>query len=678
MILDYMNEEMSGSRGNDTVVNVLDDILDPNAGDDDLIVEIAAEGKMEHAMLAKQKSSVSSSKSSSKPKTSITKGKGVGKSVSSTTSVSVKTDNGKVKESRSRVQNKSGDDKDSKTNKNLKKLPARKEVKKVLKKPDKSHKEILQLRENEDLEDLEDDDYTLDLDKDAEDELLMNKSDERYEDDSDDKHNVSLSAEESEDMAPGGNDAMDTQDYDTRSETGSSSLESSLTGSDSESYPSDKDKKNEPRRDKPRKRGISPIEWDRKSEESAEDDGDDSESERRRNTSRLKYLFKRARFFLIKSNNHENVALAKAKGVWSTPPQNEARLNQAYREADNVILVFSVKESGKFQGFARLSAESTRDHPPIRWVLPPGLSARALSGVFKLDWINRRDLPFTRTTHLHNPWNENKYVKIGRDGQEIEPTVGEELCKLFPSDDNVDLGSIVRKAMRSHRRSRSSERHMDRYGVSSAGGPGGAGSVGAGTTGTSGSSGLRNSEISRRRRHRDDFDSPRVKRSRIEYDSRNTAYYKDRRPDRPPRYGGVRRETFLNGRSSVASTWIYPAASVHPLVRPSSYSDYMREFQHVRPPPPPLPPYGPPPPTYGHHMDPMATYAGHYDNRPRNYITPPEYGSPSISSARRTDKRSASAVWAEKRSYERDVDDFLRRTTHGNSSRDRHRHRDRR
>ena len=62
-------------------------------------------------MLAKQKSSVSSSKSSSKPKTSITKGKAVGKSVSSTTSVSVKTDNGKVKDSRSRVQSKSGDDK---------------------------------------------------------------------------------------------------------------------------------------------------------------------------------------------------------------------------------------------------------------------------------------------------------------------------------------------------------------------------------------------------------------------------------------------------------------------------------------------------------------------------------------------------------------------------------------
>ncbi len=67
-------------------------------------------------------------------------------------------------------------------------------------------------------------------------------------------------------------------------------------------------------------------------------------------SSKLKYIFREARFFTVKSNNHENVALAKAKGVWSTPPQNEAKFNQAVRECRNVILVFSVKESGKFQG----------------------------------------------------------------------------------------------------------------------------------------------------------------------------------------------------------------------------------------------------------------------------------------------------------------------------------------
>jgi hypothetical protein len=66
---------------------------------------------------------------------------------------------------------------------------------------------------------------------------------------------------------------------------------------------------------------------------------------------KLNYLFRDARFFVIKSNNAENVTLSKAKGVWSTLPQNESKLNQAYRESRNVLLIFSVKESGKFAGF---------------------------------------------------------------------------------------------------------------------------------------------------------------------------------------------------------------------------------------------------------------------------------------------------------------------------------------
>ena len=31
--------------------------------------------------------------------------------------------------------------------------------------------------------------------------------------------------------------------------------------------------------------------------------------------------------------------------------------------------------------------------------------------------FSRRELPFTKTAHLSNPWNEHKPVKIGRDGQ---------------------------------------------------------------------------------------------------------------------------------------------------------------------------------------------------------------------------------------------------------------------
>lgn len=42
-------------------------------------------------------------------------------------------------------------------------------------------------------------------------------------------------------------------------------------------------------------------------------------------------LYNVSRFFLVKSNNAENVSLAKSKAVWSTPPQNESKFNQVRR-----------------------------------------------------------------------------------------------------------------------------------------------------------------------------------------------------------------------------------------------------------------------------------------------------------------------------------------------------------
>lgn len=54
-----------------------------------------------------------------------------------------------------------------------------------------------------------------------------------------------------------------------------------------------------------------------------------------------------------------------------------------------MILIYSVKESGRFQGFARLASESRHDGVPIPWVLPPGFDRRILGGTFKVDWLNR-------------------------------------------------------------------------------------------------------------------------------------------------------------------------------------------------------------------------------------------------------------------------------------------------
>jgi len=50
------------------------------------------------------------------------------------------------------------------------------------------------------------------------------------------------------------------------------------------------------------------------------------------NTEKMfRYIFLDAKYFLIKSGNYENIGLAKAKGVWSSPPATEAKLNRAFQ-----------------------------------------------------------------------------------------------------------------------------------------------------------------------------------------------------------------------------------------------------------------------------------------------------------------------------------------------------------
>lgn len=423
----------------------------------------------------------------------------------------------------------------------------------------------------------------------------------------------------------------EVKNYDTRSEVSSSSSSDttapSISTVSSNSSVERKERRSARKRDRPKARSRSP---EVKRSRTA-----NNKIKSYDYMTKLSYLFRDTRFFVIKSNNAENVTLSKAKGVWSTLPQNEANLNQAYRESRNVLLIFSVKESGKFAGFARLSGESRRDVPSISWVLPPGLSAKALGGVFKVDWICRKELPFTNTLHLYNPWNEGKPVKIGRDGQEIEPKVAEELCRLFPEDEGIEMTPILRKSKEASKRmySRSTGSYRSyRAPLSSRG-------VNYRSRG--------NPHIRSRRKM---FLSTR---SRI-----GSAPYKRRSPspyarDRLPNWFRNRERGYASSGGAAAAAEAYVA-------------DYMRSMQHTLPPLPYIPPPGftgalstyeslppPPPPRY-------------YDGPPL-----PEY--PSV----------RAAIVYDKRSYERSVDEFLWRTSerpHARSrERDSHRsYRDRR
>ena len=72
-----------------------------------------------------------------------------------------------------------------------------------------------------------------------------------------------------------------------------------------------------------------------------------------------------------------------------------------------MILIFSVSESGRFQGYARLSSESRFDPElQVNWILPPSLTARSLMGVFKIDWITK----YNSYIYILLNWKNNKLL----------------------------------------------------------------------------------------------------------------------------------------------------------------------------------------------------------------------------------------------------------------------------
>lgn len=50
---------------------------------------------------------------------------------------------------------------------------------------------------------------------------------------------------------------------------------------------------------------------------------------------------------------------------------------------------------------------------------------------FKVEWLCTERLPFYCTRHLRNPWNQDREIKVSRDGTEVEPGVGQQLLEQW-------------------------------------------------------------------------------------------------------------------------------------------------------------------------------------------------------------------------------------------------------
>lgn len=191
------------------------------------------------------------------------------------------------------------------------------------------------------------------------------------------------------------------------------------------------------------------------------------------------------KFFILKSLTLHDLEVGVRNRTWVTQSHNEAALSHAFREVDNVYLIFSANKSGEFFGYARMMSTiscepavvgpaptlrslATSDGPKVIttpenetaprgrivddtargtnfWEAEPSAadvgssprkelekySGKGLERNFKIEWISINRLPFYRTRGLRNPWNANKEVKIARDGTELEPSVGKRLLQMF-------------------------------------------------------------------------------------------------------------------------------------------------------------------------------------------------------------------------------------------------------
>ncbi|XP_047340383.1 30-kDa cleavage and polyadenylation specificity factor 30 [Impatiens glandulifera] len=151
-----------------------------------------------------------------------------------------------------------------------------------------------------------------------------------------------------------------------------------------------------------------------------------------------------SRYFIVKSCNRENLELSVQQGVWATQRSNEAKLNEAFDSVENVILIFSVNRTRNFQGCAKMTSRIGGSVGGGNWKYAHGTPHYGRN--FSLKWLKLCELSFQQTRNLRNPYNENLPVKISRDCQELEPSIGEQLASFLYLEPDSELMTIANTA----------------------------------------------------------------------------------------------------------------------------------------------------------------------------------------------------------------------------------------
>ncbi|SBT45633.1 YTH domain-containing protein, putative [Plasmodium ovale wallikeri] len=143
----------------------------------------------------------------------------------------------------------------------------------------------------------------------------------------------------------------------------------------------------------------------------------------------------KVKVFVIKCNQISHLYLSILYGVWATGKNNTRKFVNLFKENYNIIFLFSVNESGGFQGYAKMITMPIKNLYENLW----GPITKRLGGNFRIQWIKIAKIDFDIFKGIVNPYNDNLPLKKSRDGTELPLHIGSIICNKIHALPNEDF-----------------------------------------------------------------------------------------------------------------------------------------------------------------------------------------------------------------------------------------------
>jgi hypothetical protein len=121
---------------------------------------------------------------------------------------------------------------------------------------------------------------------------------------------------------------------------------------------------------------------------------------------------------MLRSNTLQNILISVRVGAWATTRPNETPLDQAFRTAREVRLLYSVAGSNSVQGYAVMRTPIGMFGKPVIWE-----NGRQFGKPFGVNWRVLFELPFDACN--------NKQLSAARDGTSLSTEVGDKVVSLL-------------------------------------------------------------------------------------------------------------------------------------------------------------------------------------------------------------------------------------------------------